>query len=183
MIDKIIQHNFKTIKPQSVFVTDIIDPVMNEDIIKVIRKSGDKQDYKTNVKAYMTDWLMKDKPGFKKLAKHIISITKYLSEKYYHRSDTMLEIDNFWGMIYKKGEYAMPHDHWPALWSGVYYISVPDESGSELYFPQLKTRLTPKENQMVIFDGYLRHGVKPNKSNEERIAVSFNVKEAFQNRS
>ena len=36
---------------------------------------------------------------------------------------------------------------------------------------------------MVIFDGYLRHGVKPNKSDKERIAVSFNVKEAFQNRS
>ena len=182
-MDKIIQHNFKTIKPQSIFVTDVVDPVMNEDIVKVIRKSGDKQDYKTNVKAYMTDWDISNKPGFKQLTKHIISITKYLSEKYYHRKDTKLRIDNMWGMIYKRDEYAMVHDHWPSIWSGVYYINVPDNGGSDLYFPQLKTSLSPKENQMVIFDGYLRHGVKPNKSDKERIAVSFNVKEAFQNRS
>ena len=33
---------------------------------KEIKKSGDKQDHKTNVKAYMTDWNMSGKPGFDK---------------------------------------------------------------------------------------------------------------------
>ena len=36
---------------------------LSSKIIEEIRNSGDKQDYKTNVKAYMTDWQMKDKPG------------------------------------------------------------------------------------------------------------------------
>ena len=81
-----------------------------------------------------------------------------------------------WGMIYKKGEYAIEHDHWPTLWSGVYYLKSPKNSG-DLYFPQLKQSFEPKDNMLVLFSGNTRHGVKENLSDEERVAVSFNVKE------
>lgn len=176
-MSEILQHNFKSEKPVSIFTTQLIDPDMSSKIEEEIRKTGDKQDYKTNVKAYMTDWNMHGKPGFDILEKHIKEISVFLSKKYYNREIKPF-LSNLWGMIYKKGEYAIVHDHWPALWSGVYYIKAPKNSG-DLTFPQLKQRITPKDGMMVIFDGATRHGVEENLSDEERIAVSFNVKEVI----
>ena len=175
MKHEIVQHNFTSYKPESIFTTYLDKDDVRTNIIDEIKKSGDKQDYKTNVKAYMTDWQMKDKPGFVELEKIILHTCGYLSEKYYNRGINLV-VDNLWGMMYKKGDYAMVHDHWPALWSGVYYIKSPDNSG-DLFFPQLKQTFQPKENMLVLFNGSTRHGVKENLSNEERIAISFNVKE------
>ena len=50
-MNEILQHNFKTIKPVSIFTTTIVDPDMTDKLVEEIKKSGDKQDYKTNVKA------------------------------------------------------------------------------------------------------------------------------------
>ena len=48
-------------------------------IEKEIKKTGDVQDHKTNVKAYMTHWSMNDKPGFETLEKYILE-EGYLDE-------------------------------------------------------------------------------------------------------
>ena len=178
MKHEIVQHNFTSYKPESIFTTYLDKDDVRTNIIDEIKKSGDKQDYKTNVKAYMTDWQMKDKPGFVELEKIILHTCGYLSEKYYNRGINLV-VDNLWGMMYKKGDYAMVHDHWPALWSGVYYLRAPKGSG-DLVFPQLKQRIQPKNNLLVIFKGDVRHGVEESKTDEERICVSFNVKEEVQ---
>ena len=170
---EIYQHNFKTEKPQSIFTAALDDPMMNDILVEEIKKCGDKHDHKTNVKAYMTDWQMADKPGFDRLANKVIDIANHISQKYYNCKVALL-VKDMWGMIYKKNDYAIVHDHWPALWSGVYYINAPKGSG-DLYWPQLKKSMTPQKNTVVLFDGYLRHGVKPNRSDDERIAVSFNL--------
>ena len=174
-MSEILQHNFKTEKPVSIFTTTIVDSDMTTKIEEEIRKSGDKQDYKTNVKAYMTDWVMTDKPGFNQLSEKVKAISNFLSKKYYNR-ELEPRISDMWGMIYKKGEYAIEHDHWPTLWSGVYYIKAPKNSG-DIVFPHIKQQITPQDNMMIIFDGSTRHSVKENLSDEERVAVSFNVKE------
>ena len=174
-MNEILQHNFKSEKPVSIFTTQLIDPDMSSKIEEEIRKTGDKQDYKTNVKAYMTDWNMHDKPGFDTLEKQVKTICNFLSKKYYNRA-LNARVSDMWGMIYKKGEYAIEHDHWPTLWSGVYYIKAPKNSG-DIVFPHIKQQITPQDNMMIIFDGSTRHSVKENLSDEERVAVSFNVKE------
>jgi hypothetical protein len=174
-MNEIYQHNFKTIKPESVFTSRIVDPQMCEDIEKEIREMGDRQDHKTNVKAQMTEWQMQNKPGFKVLTEKILDMAEFISKKYYNRP-MKGRIADMWGMLYKKGDHAIVHDHWPALWSGVYYLKVPNNSG-ELYFPQLKQSFMPNENQLVLFNGSTRHGVKENLNGEERICVSFNIKE------
>ena len=178
MKHEIVQHNFTSYKPESIFTTYLDKDDVRTNIIDEIKKSGDKQDYKTNVKAYMTDWNMADKPGFQELNKHIIDTCHYLNSLYY-RKTVGLQVSNLWGMMYKKGDYAMVHDHWPALWSGVYYLRAPEGSG-DLVFPQLKQRIQPKNNLLVIFKGDVRHGVEESKTDEERICVSFNVKEDVQ---
>jgi len=178
MKHEIVQHNFTSYKPESIFTTYLDKDDVRTNIIDEIKKSGDKQDYKTNVKAYMTDWNMADKPGFQELNKHIIDTCHYLNSLYY-RKTVGLQVSNLWGMMYKKGDYAMVHNHWPALWSGVYYLRAPEGSG-DLVFPQLKQRIQPKNNLLVIFKGDVRHGVEESKTDEERICVSFNVKEEVQ---
>jgi hypothetical protein len=178
MKHEIVQHNFTSYKPESIFTTYLDKDDVRTNIIDEIKKSGDKQDYKTNVKAYMTDWNMADKPGFQELNKYIIDTCHYLNSLYY-RKTVGLQVSNLWGMMYKKGDYAMVHDHWPALWSGVYYLRAPEGSG-DLVFPQLKQRIQPKNNLLVIFKGDVRHGVEESKTDEERICVSFNVKEEVQ---
>ena len=50
-------------------------------------------------------------------------------------------------------------------------------NSGDLFFPQLKQTFQPKENMLVLFNGATRHGVKENFSDEERVAISFNVKE------
>ena len=178
MIHEIYQHNFKTIKPDSIFTSTIIDPGMCEEIEKEIREMGDKQDYKTNVKAQMTEWNMEDKPGFVKLKEHILSITSFISEKYYNRP-MKPEISDMWGMIYKKGDYAMVHDHWPALWSFVYYINAP-KNASGLFFPEMgeqggERKLEP--GLMIFFEGHIKHSVRPSKFKGYRYVVSGNMSE------
>lgn len=175
MRKEIVQHNFTSYKPESIFTTYLDKEDIKTNIIDEIKKSGDKQDYKTNVKAYMTDWNMADKPGFKELQDYIINTCHYLNSLYY-RKTVDLQVSNLWGMIYKKDDYAIVHDHWPALWSGVYYLRAPKGSG-DLVFPQLKQRIRPKDNLLVLFRGDVRHGVEENETDNERICVSFNVKE------
>ena len=112
-MNEIYQHNFKTIKPESIFSSSIVNPQMCEDIEKEIREMGDRQDHKTNVKAQMTEWDMKDKPGFKVLKEKILDIAEFISKKYYNRP-MKGRIADMWGMLYKKGDHAIVHDHWPA---------------------------------------------------------------------
>ena len=72
MKHEIVQHNFTSYKPESIFTTYLDKDDVRTNIIDEIKKSGDKQDYKTNVKASMTDWQMKAKPGFVELEKIIL---------------------------------------------------------------------------------------------------------------
>ena len=46
---EVLQHNFETIKPDSIFTSIIQDEDMNKSIIDEIRKTGDVQDYKTTL--------------------------------------------------------------------------------------------------------------------------------------
>ena len=81
-----------------------------------------------------------------------------------------------WGNLLNEGADHSPHTHSNNILSGVYYLKVPNNSG-ELYFPQLKQSFMPNDNQLVLFNGSTRHGVKENLNDEERICVSFNIKE------
>ena len=97
-MSEILQHNFKTEKPVSIFTTTIVDSDMTTKIEEEIRKSGDKQDYKTNVKAYMTDWVMNDKPGFDMLTEKVKAICNFLSKKYYNRA-LNARVSDMWGCL------------------------------------------------------------------------------------
>ena len=99
-----------------------------------------------------------------------------------------------WININVAGDFNARHTHANGLTllSGVYYVSVPENSGSILfhdprgpiimsmanmryygenpYYP-----ITPVEDTILYFPSWLEHEVEQGNNNEERISISFNI--------
>ena len=119
----------------------------------------------------------------------------------YHRS-YRLRIGTMWSIINPPGGLNRAHIHPGCLWSGVYYVQAPGNSGSieftdprtqnlmssVAYIPNAKrprmcwrkVQYKPVAGRMLIFPSWLYHGVNPNRSRArgkaaDRIIVSFNL--------
>ena len=104
-----------------------------------------------------------------------------------------------WKNINFPGSFNVKHNHPRSNLSGVLWIKAPKDSGNivftspqffdkfqELYSYNDEFKLKsnaymtyyfiPKEGNILIFPSSLEHEVKENKSNEDRISYSFNIK-------
>ena len=101
-----------------------------------------------------------------------------------------------WIALFKKGDYAQIHNHGDVDISGVYYYKSPDIK-SRIYFetpnPYLSVSKIFKSNIngnfigrtniahpstpgiIILFPGWLMHGVHRNMSDEDRMSISFNI--------
>jgi hypothetical protein len=84
----------------------------------------------------------------------------------------------FWFNIAKVGELTGVHDHAQfSSISGVVYLKSNLLSG-DLYFQKEgedDLLIIPEVGKMVLFPSHLKHGVHPNKSDDERISLAFNL--------
>tara|TARA_B100000427_G_scaffold221472_1_gene185204 strand:+ start:79 stop:687 length:609 start_codon:yes stop_codon:yes gene_type:complete len=94
-----------------------------------------------------------------------------------------------WFTKMKKGHYSNIHNHGWADLSGVYYYKTSGDDGSlfiQTSNPHLDTSklffkyggvtpLPPKVGRLYLFPGWLRHGVRLNKTDNTRISLSFNI--------
>ena len=103
-----------------------------------------------------------------------------------------------WININSPGAYNVKHSHPEAQLSGVMWIKSPKDSGviefenpnsheafTEInsYTEKFQTRnfihpcywFDPIEGRMIVFPSHLKHEVRENKSNEDRISISFNL--------
>ena len=104
-----------------------------------------------------------------------------------------------WVNINKPGDYNMKHFHPGVDLAGVLWVKVPKDSGNIIfdnptgfqafneinsYVPDFKSKnnfchtyfFPPLEGRILVFPAHLNHQVKQNKSNEDRISVSFNIR-------
>lgn len=83
---------------------------------------------------------------------------------------------SMWGLIYTDGESCGPHGHGPVWeYSAVFYLKADVGCGS-IFFPTIDMEVEPEDNDLIIFNPRLQHGVMPNIiSGAERIAVAMNV--------
>ena len=125
--------------------------------------------------------------GLNRLTKEIDShIKQYCSELEFNVKEYVL---SSWLTKFEKGNYAHIHNHAHADISGVYYYKTNGEDG-EIFFeppvPWFKTSIcyekwrrrwmyTPKEGKILLFPGWLEHGVKTNLTDNVRMSLSFNV--------
>lgn len=119
----------------------------------------------------------------------------------YHPSYS-LRIGTMWSIVNPPGASNLAHVHPGCLWSGVYYVQAPANSGKiaftdprtenvmrkARYVPNqsaprhcwTKVNFTPEPGMMLVFPSWLYHSVAPNLSQEndgkcERIIISFNL--------
>ena len=98
-------------------------------------------------------------------------------------------ITHSWAALFKKGNYGHIHSHGEADIAGVYYHEVPEDSGGLFFEPPAPAlcdslvyskwghRLTPRvsEGLMLLFPGFLKHGIETNTTDLDRISISFNI--------
>lgn len=109
-----------------------------------------------------------------------------------------------WANVSPPGALNMNHAHPGVLWAAVYYVDMgaaPGESdtGGELYLedprfpmtlmtfpgfraigadgqPQSHEFVVPaSRGDLVLFPGYLRHGVRPHRGSRDRISIAMNI--------
>ena len=107
-----------------------------------------------------------------------------------------LEIQNLWININPPNSYNHLHNHVGSVLSGVYYVDATSEQGNiqferndnaeyhiptkvakETYYTSTRATYAGKTNALYIFPSWLKHSVQGNKSNTDRISISFNYGE------
>jgi len=132
----------------------------------------------------------------------ITSVTKKMSEDLGYDKTYSLQIGTMWSIINPPGSSNLSHIHPGCIWSGVYYVQAPENSGKisftdprtanlmikPKYIPNqkrprqcwTKVNYKPIPGRMIIFPSWLYHSVAPNLSEEEgkmgeRVIISFNL--------
>ena len=95
-----------------------------------------------------------------------------------------------WFTRYKKGDYSDVHRHGDSDISGVYFYKTNGQDG-DLFFLSptaplsiakcyhqngLKISHQPQEGKMILFPGWLQHGVNVNNTDNIRMSLAFNIR-------
>jgi uncharacterized protein (TIGR02466 family) len=108
--------------------------------------------------------------------------------------DYKIELFSFWINCNNKNDYNLLHNHDDSNISGVYYIKAPENSGRIVFQNGDLTKMNSnnqycfddanfysryfvpvKQYDLILFSSETFHYVEPNRSNEERISVAFNL--------
>ena len=130
----------------------------------------------TNVKAFHTGWnWLNGNKIVERFKKHIIERTEYqFKPGNFFNKYTPCVVNNFWGNLYLKGDYADNHNHSPYLYSFAYFVSA-KWYDSPLIFSDSGVKIRPKEGRYVIFPGYVDHYVPKHRYNHSRVTLSGNI--------
>jgi len=181
--------------PTPVYIADIKHPTLNQELERdiVAWSKQDKGIVRTNVQGWHSKTNMHERPEFKKLVNMLYDCQKTVYEQEYYESEPVL--GNMWANINPPGGSNRAHQHPNSLWSGVYYIKAPKNSGNLkiddprsvacMSRPRQKdgekparlfreTHYEPIAGRCIMFPSWLMHCVDPNNSNDIRISVSFN---------
>ena len=131
----------------------------------------------------------------KEIENHIEIYTKDICK---FNNDINFYITNSWGVKHSKDDWAGRHYHVNSLFSGIVYIKCDNTSGDlTLYkgithktitpvdlefkhtewnmFNSITHTITPCQNQIIIFPSHVEHSVDNSTSNNDRLAIPFNV--------
>ena len=100
---------------------------------------------------------------------------------------------NCWANVNPKYASNKIHDHANCLFSGVYYLQAPENSGNLMFYDPREARTfykpgvqnfttytadavahAPVAGLLLIFPSWLKHGVEPNLNDVDRVSISFN---------
>jgi len=144
------------------------------------------------------DLFVRPEPAYKKIARHITNALLATIRETTPGFDLAIhDVEGEgWTNVSEKGAFNTPHAHGEFLWSGVYYVSMPEttvpKSGMlEFIDPRRgaavggnlrpaifspKFQIKPRSGLMLIFPSYLLHWVYPNQEESARVSLAFNAK-------
>ena len=181
--------------PTPIYIADIKHPTLNQELERDILawSNKDKGITRTNIQGWHSDTNMNELPEYAKLVDMLYSAQRTIYDQEYYESEPFL--GNMWANINPPGGSNRAHIHPNSLWSGVYYVKAPQNSGQlKIEDPRSVALMTrpkqkdvpkpdrllrehhyePKTGRLIMFPSWLNHCVDPNNSNDIRISVSFN---------
>ncbi len=150
---------------------------------------------------------LQENKKFDGLVYHVNHVAEFISKSKGYHDRYKLFIDSMWSIINSPGSFNQSHIHPGSLWSGVYYVQAPKNSGNiefidprtqnlvrqPRYLPDTRrpescwtrVKFKPRAGKMLLFPSWLYHSVMPNMSNGkeregERVILSFNLSQTKQ---
>ena len=157
------------------------------------QKEDPKGVSKTNVNGWHSETNMNRKHEYDPLTKELFAMQDKIFAKEFLTDKPVL--GNMWANINYSRGFNRPHLHPNSLFSGVYWVKAPKNSGDLMLYeprPGVQTTMpnrkkgklppelwrqvyyTPKAGTILMFPAWLWHEVQPNKSQDIRISISFN---------
>ena len=179
--------------PTSIYAKDLEldNQKLGQHIIKWSEK--EKGIKKTNVNGWHSPDIQGENNEYGPLAKELYNLQNEIYKE--ECIDRQPVLGNMWANINPPGSFNQLHLHPNCLFSGVYYISAPKNSGELIISdprpgvqqikPVTKNEplpkdvwrelfLEPQEGRLLMFPAWLWHRVEINKSEYLRISISFN---------
>ena len=182
--------------PTPVYFKDIpnaekLNKYLEEHIVRWSKE--DKGLSKTNVNGWHSATDMNFKEEYNPLTKELFNMQEEIFAKEHLTKKPAC--GNMWANINYPGSFNRPHLHPNSLFSGVYWVKAPENSGKlMIYDPRPGTHTSmpghkdvqlpaelwkeahfnPVAGRILMFPSWLWHEVRPNRSKENRISVSFN---------
>tara|TARA_B100000575_G_scaffold283458_1_gene276332 strand:- start:12 stop:608 length:597 start_codon:yes stop_codon:yes gene_type:complete len=164
--------------------------------IKTQQKNDEIGINKSNVKGWHSqDFDLNDNVTQKFINFILPAIQQVMTDMDWEKNKQIAKINNMWAIVNTGGSGNLRHQHGNSTISGAYYVRAPINSGDIVFYdprpapvyshpnvvnPNLLNAqingITPKEGALVLFPSYLDHSVNENKSDEERIVISFNIR-------
>lgn len=191
------------ITPQKIFPTYVWSTLFDDRVsfnarmLVLARQMRDKDPQgvaNTNVKGWQSPNILQNLPEWEELNTRILQVCQRIGESQ-NFSPNLVYRHQAWVNISPPGASNKIHYHANCHFSGVYYISLKAPECGSIFFrdPRVASRMLsypaqaatefttdeismrPEEGRMFVFPGWLEHGVEVNRSDQDRIGVSFNV--------
>lgn len=148
----------------------------------------------TNIKGWQSPNNLQTLPEFEDINRRILQVCQRIGESQNFRQNLVYR-HQAWVNISPPGASNKIHYHANCHFSGVYYISLKAPECGSIFFrdPRVaarmltypadrptefttdEVRMPPEEGRMYVFPGWLEHGVEENRSDRDRVGISFNV--------
>jgi len=122
------------------------------------------------------------------------SLNEALTDMQWDLKNQTIKITSMWAIINNKEALNERHIHGNNFISAAYYVKAPTNCGDIVFYDPRSApsfskpqsigsnklnanyqSIAPQEGLLVLFPSYLHHSVEENKSNDERIVISFNI--------
>ena len=171
---KVAATYFTVYPPLEVLVTDLgLDLDYRNTLVNEVQKLSKDKSESDFIKGKSTNFRLYKEP--KIFDKFIFAVQDKIGKARYIGEDFFYEMSSLWGINYTKGDETTRHNHLPSLMSFIYY---PKGSSVPLVFDECDFKITPIDDQLIVFDSILTHSSPPlDSGNKTVISGTIVVKE------